>query len=136
MANVVEYILNLQNNISPEIKKADSDATQLAETLKHVGEAVGIAFGIHALVDFGKEIFHTTAAFEGFENRIKFASTSTEDFEKNIKYLNNTAKNLHLPKEELMNSFSEMQAGLVGTGIEGDKLRKLQKFYSFCNNDA
>jgi hypothetical protein len=98
---------------------------KMGEGAKHLRNIIIEAFAFEKIIELGKQIFEVTSKFEGFENRIKFSSIGAKDFATNMEYLNETAKKLHLPKEELVNSFSEMQAGLVGTGIEGDKLRNL-----------
>jgi hypothetical protein len=98
---------------------------KMGEGAKHLRNIIIEAFAFEKIIELGKQIFEVTSKFEGLENRIKFSSIGAKDFATNMEYLNETAKKLHLPKEELVDSFSEMQAGLVGTGIEGDKLRNL-----------
>lgn len=95
----------------------------LQHTLIEIGSAMGLAFGLHKLVEFGTEILHTTAEFEGFNNVIKYASLNSADAEANTTYLADAIKRLHLPMKEAYEQFSELQGGMYGTGIEGQKLR-------------
>ena len=137
------FSISVEGNVLDQLSKIQTQlgvmATKSAETTnavkkgfegigdsaKHLRNIIIEAFAFEKIIELGKQIFEVTSKFEGFENRIKFSSIGAKDFATNMEYLNETAKNLHLPKEELMNSFSEMQAGLVGTGIEGEKLRNL-----------
>lgn len=125
MANIVEYILSLKNNLSPELENADKSATKLEETIKEVGSAVAAAFAIEKIFEFGNEILHTTAEFQGFDNVIKFSSLGSADAKQNLDYLQGAIKRLHLPIKEATEAFAETQAGMYGTGIEGQKLRDM-----------
>lgn len=100
--------------------------------IKHLGEEFNTlqhriveAFAVERLIEFGKEVMHVTAEFEGFENRIKFASLNTIDAAQNMGFLRDQVNSLHLPMRQVYEGFSEMEAGLRGTGIEGQKLRDL-----------
>ena len=68
---------------------------------------------------------HTTAEFEGFQNVIKYASLDSDDAQKNINYLGDAVTRLHLPMKQAYEQFSELQGGLYGTGVEGEKLRSV-----------
>ncbi len=125
MANNVEYTLSLNDLLTGKIIHADEAAHKLEETMKEVAIAVGLAFSVEKVVEFGKEILHTTADFEGFENRIKFASDSTQDAADNMQFLETTIKNLNLPMKETYEGFSDLQAGMQGTEIHGKVLREL-----------
>ena len=132
MANEVTYTLSLKDLLTSKLKEAhaESDSLErgmdsLSDTIKEVGVAMGIAFGIEKIFEVGKEILNVTAEFEGYANRIKFASENTADATLNMAFLNDEVARLHLPMKEVNEQFSEMQAGLVGTGIEGAKLRTL-----------
>jgi tape measure domain-containing protein len=83
------------------------------------------AFSIYEVVSFGKELVKTAAEFQGFENMIKFTSLNAADAATNNTYLSKTIKDLHLDMRETYKGFAQMEAGMYGTGIEGEKLRKL-----------
>ena len=62
MSNIVEYILNLKDNLSPALTAATSHAQHLESSLSSVksmaagiGTALGIAFGAYQIVNFAKE---------------------------------------------------------------------------------
>jgi hypothetical protein len=130
--NILEQLTKIQTQLGQMATKSEETSTSIkkgfegiGDSAKHLRNIIIEAFAFEKIIELGKQIFEATSKFEGFENRIKFSSIGAKDFTTNMEFLNETAKKLHLPKEELVNSFSEMQAGLVGTGIEGDKLRNL-----------
>jgi tape measure domain-containing protein len=111
--------------ISGGLEKAGHGANILEQQFSHIGGIIAGAFALHSLKEFGQEVFNTTREFEGFYNRIKFTSTSSIDLGNNINFLNDTIKNLNLPMHATYEQFSEMKAGMIGTGIEGEKARKV-----------
>lgn len=106
-------------------KTIESSFDRVAHKASEVGEFIAKAFAVEKIIEFGKKILDTTAEFEGFDNRIRFASLNAYDAQKNIAFLGNEIDRLHIPMRQAFEGFSEMQAGLVGTGIEGDRLRTL-----------
>jgi hypothetical protein len=116
--------------------KAEIESRNINDSLKNIGEGVtdrfneirngllGI-FAIEKVREFGAEILKTTTEFQGFDNRIKFASNSIVDAGENTAFLKQQIESLKLPAKQVYEGFSEMQMGLVGTGIEGAKLRTL-----------
>jgi len=130
MAENIQYTLSLKDLFSKTIHDADGEANKfegtmgkIQHTLTEIGAAVGIAFGIHKLVEFGTELLHINAEFEGYHNVIKYASLGTHDAAANTEYLEDAIRRLHLPMRESYEQFSELQGGMYGTGIEGQKLR-------------
>lgn len=137
------FTINVSGNSVQEMKRIESELSRLGITaretgrssaealeplsnkLSEIGTKIGEVFAIRELFHFGKEILNTTAEFEGFENRIKFASRNSYDAAENMSFLREEVTKLHMPLRQAYEGFSEMQAGLVGTGIEGDRLRSL-----------
>jgi hypothetical protein len=106
-------------------KKVDESGEQMIDTFKRVGEVIAATFAIEKIKEFGREILETTAEFEGFRNRIQFASVNTADATRNLDFLKETVQDLHVPLRETMQGFSDMEAGLSGTNIQGERLRQL-----------
>lgn len=136
--NNIQYQITLQDLFSPAIEGAEKSANhfestlgELTSVLKDVAIAMGIAFGVEKMIEFGKETFELTKEFQGFDNVIKYVSTSAKDADENISFLKQTIKDLHLPMKETYEGFSEMAAGLQGTGVEGKSLRDL--FYGISS---
>lgn len=137
------FTISVKGNSVQEMKRIESELSRLGITARDTGKAtaeameplsaklseigtkLGEVFAIRELFHFGKEILNTTAEFEGFENRIKFASRNSYDAAENMAFLRDEVTKLHMPLRQAYEGFSEMQAGLVGTGIEGDRLRSL-----------
>jgi hypothetical protein len=124
-ANDVQYVLTLKDNFNSVIREADANTNKLESSILHVGEAIGIAFGLHEIVSFGREILDNTSKFQGFENRIRFASESTADAASNMSFLSKEVTDLGLPMEAMYEGFSDLQAGMMGTKIQGETLRNL-----------
>lgn len=142
MANY-EIVLNVTGNSVAEMNKIEAALKKAGVTadkeMKRIGEAVESAdrtfqklqgriaevFAAREIFEFGKHVLEVTAEFEGFENRIKFASMNTIDATENMAFLRREVEQLHLPMRQVFEGFSEMQAGLKGTGIEGTHLRTL-----------
>ena len=116
---------NAGQEISKSLENAGHGANILEQQFSHIGGVIAGAFALHGLKEFGQEVFNTTREFEGFYNRIKFTSTSSIDLGNNVNFLNDTIKNLNLPMHTTYEQFSEMKAGMIGTGIEGEKARKV-----------
>ena len=64
MENIVQYILNLKDNLSPALTGANEHAHKLESSLgsvKHmaegIGAALGIAFGVYEVIEFGKKSY-------------------------------------------------------------------------------
>lgn len=123
MSNLVEYILSLKDEMSPKIDGAKGHVNDLDKTIKDLGKTILEVFALKKIKDFGLDILHTTAEFEGFTNVIKYASVDAKDGQANIDYLGDSIKRLHLPMKQAYEQFSELEGGLYGTGIEGNKLR-------------
>jgi tape measure domain-containing protein len=56
MAQVVEYILGLRDNLTGGINNANNAAQRLEGTLSSIGAAMGVTFGIAGITMFGKAI--------------------------------------------------------------------------------
>lgn len=128
--NKVEYELSLKDMLTGKLHDADAAANKLEGDMMHlkgvigeIGVAIGLTFGIEKLVEFGKEILHTTAEFEGFTNKIRFSAANTKDAQDNITYLDDAITRLHLPMRQAKEGFSDMAGAFYGTAIQGKNLR-------------
>lgn len=111
--------------VSTETKEATANFGRLGQQVESLGKIFAEVFAFREIFEFGKKLVETTAEFEGYSNRIKFASRDSFDARENTRFLNEEVSKLHIPLREAAEGFSEMQAGLVGTGIEGQRLRNL-----------
>lgn len=132
MPDNISYTMSLNDLISQKLEQAEQKAdkfesslNRIGETAKKVGEAVAVAFAIEKVYEFGKEIMHVTAEFEGYSNMVKYSSISMADANTNLEFIKKSVTDLHLPIRQAYEGFAEMQAGFYGTGIEGNKLRQV-----------
>lgn len=125
MKRVEKGLESLAQTTTSEVKKVEGELRGLDESLKKIGETLIAAFAVERIKDFTMELLHLTAEFEGFENVIKYASKNGYDASQNLDYIAGAVNRLHLPIKQAMESFSEMEAGFYGTGIEGERLRKV-----------
>lgn len=125
MKKVEKAMTDMQKTVEGQTKRAEKSIEQMGDTARKVGEQIAAAFAVRELYEFGKELLHITAEFEAFQNVIKYSSKDAYDAAQNLDYVRNVITRLHLPMREAYQGFSEMQAGLIGTGIEGERVRRL-----------
>lgn len=125
MKQIENSIKSLGGTVNQQTNKMQEDFGNLGESAKSLRNILIEAFSIYEIYNFGKELLHLTAEFQGFENVIKYSSDGIVDTSQNMNYLNDAIVRMHLPMKETYEAFSEMQAGFYGTGIEGEKLRKV-----------
>lgn len=125
MKRIEQELGRLGVSVRDTTKNVSKEFAGMSEELKTVGRTIAEVFAVREIFNFGKEIMNTTAEFEGFENRIRFASINSYDAGQNLSFLRSEVEKLHIPMRQAYESFSEMEAGLVGTGIQGQRLRDL-----------
>lgn len=125
LKKIQEAIKGVSSTAKVETGQIQDSFVSLGDSAQKMGRYIIEAFSIYEIYSFGKELMHLAAEFQGFDNVIKYSSEGIVDNANNINYLNDAITRLHLPMKETYQSFSEMQAGFYGTGIEGDKLRKV-----------
>lgn len=125
MEKVEKALTKLANDTNTNVNQVNKKLGEMGNSLRKVGEVIAATFAVEKIKEFGMELLHTTAEFEGFRNVIKYSSLNAYDAGVNLDYITNAARRLHLPLREATEGFAEMQAGLIGTGIEGQRLRNL-----------
>jgi tape measure domain-containing protein len=126
--NSVEYILSLKDKFSSAIRAATGETEKLngsmgmaqksASGLKTALAAIGVGLGI-------KEIISTTAAMEGLQNQLNFASGSAEQGARDFNYLRKTSQEMGLDFNVAATAFAKFSGAARGTSIEGQKLRDI-----------
>jgi tape measure domain-containing protein len=125
MKKIGTAIRNAADKVNSEGRRIRDEMNSTGESVQKVGRLIVEAFAVRELINFGTELLHLKAEFQGFENVIKYSSENAYDASQNLDYVKSAAERLHLPIKETYESFSEMQAGFYGTGIEGERLRKV-----------
>lgn len=130
--NVVSVMKKIETAMNSMAAKVDAATKSAQASMEHlesaagkVGERLAELFALERLKHYGMELLHLTAEFEGYQNIIRYASKNSYDAGQNLEYIGSAVSRLHLPLKEATESFSEMQAGFYGTGIEGEHLRKV-----------
>jgi tape measure domain-containing protein len=126
MNNSVEYILSLKDKFSSGIKTATSNTEKLnsemglaQKSALGLGSAIG-AIGAGLIV---REIVNTTAAMEGLQNQLNFASGSVQQGAADFEYLRKTSQEMGLDLLSATNGFVGLAASFKGTSIEGQAVR-------------
>lgn len=125
MLKVEDAAKKMSDTVTKETKKIESVVESVKKQFGELKNKIAEAFAAYEVMRFGRELVTMTAEFEGFQNRIKFASVDMVDAAQNLAFVREEAEKLHLPMRQIYEGFSEMEAGLRGTGIEGDRLRSL-----------
>lgn len=125
MRNIERSMYNMQGTVEHSTQAAERSMERMGNTARSIGKYIAEAFAVREIIHYGEELLHLTAEFESFQNVIKFSSRNSYDAGQNLEFIGDVVKRLHLPLKEAMQGFSEMQAGLIGTGIEGENLRKV-----------
>lgn len=125
LKNIENSIKSLGGTVNTQTSAMNESFGKLGEAAQSMGRYIVEAFSVYEIYNFGKELLNVATEFQNFTNVIKYSSNGLVDNSDNINYLNDAITRLHLPMRQAYEQFSEMQAGMVGTGIEGDKLRKV-----------
>lgn len=125
MAQIEESLKKLGVTATRETGRVEDSVKHLDDGFGKLQERIIEVFAVEKVREFAMQVLDVTAEFEGFDNRIKFASENIYDAANNMSFLHREVKDLHLPMRQIMEGFSEMEAGLVGTGITGERLRNL-----------
>lgn len=125
MKQIENAIKSVGGTVRTQTQNMEDDFGKLGESVNQFKRNLFEAFAIREVYNFGKELLNVAAEFQGFSNVIKYSSDGIVDTSQNMNYLNDAIVRMHLPMKETYEAFSEMQAGFYGTGIEGEKLRKV-----------
>tara|TARA_R110002126_G_scaffold89252_1_gene213377 strand:- start:3246 stop:4913 length:1668 start_codon:yes stop_codon:yes gene_type:complete len=146
MSEKVVYAIELNDKLTPGLKKAIASATGLDRKMGGLsGKSKKASGGIGALAGgFGKlvpAIALATAAmkafqfasdsvaqarnFETLENAITFASGSAEEGAKNIQFLKDTTKQLGTPLMASIEGFKTLSGSMMGTKLAGQGTRDI-----------
>lgn len=128
MANDVQYTLSLKDLLTGKLKEADSAASHLEGTMNVLTgalEALGVTFGIYKLVEFGNEVIDIGAKMESLNNVVKYTSLNAQDAAKNHEFLQHMIRDYKLPIVETTEGFSQFNAALMGSALQGEPARKV-----------
>jgi tape measure domain-containing protein len=126
MNNSVEYILSLKDRFSSGIKSATNETEKLngaMGTTQKLALGIGAAIGAIGGGLIVREIVNVTAAMEGLQNQLKFASGSAEQGSRDFEYLKNITKEMGLDFKTSADAFAKFSGAARGTILEGQGVR-------------
>lgn len=127
MADKVEYVLTLKDLFSDTIKKANSEADKfegkvdsIQGSLNRLATAVGIAFSINAIKDFGMSVVETGARFEMAEMGLSTLLKSSQAGHAAFEQIKKDAASTPFGVESLLMA----DKALISTGLSAEKSRE------------
>ena len=143
MAEKTTYVIELNDRLSPGLKKATAKALGLDNSMKGVsrstkgasmsmGSLIGklglatVAFqGLRSAIQFTSESVRTAREFESLTNSINFASGGAEAGAENMDFLRNRAELLGADLMSSAEGFKLLSASMIGTNLEGQATRDI-----------
>jgi tape measure domain-containing protein len=122
----VEYVLSLKDKFSSGIKSATNETEKLNGAMGMATTSAKMLGAAFAAIGGGlivREIVNTTAAMEGLQNQLNFASGSAEQGGRDFEYLRETSQKMGLDLLSATNGFVGLAASFKGTSIEGQAVR-------------
>lgn len=143
MAEKTTYVIELNDKLSPGLKKAIANATGLdkqmgkaskkgASGMSKLGGAIKGLIGPLAAAaaawkafEFGSEAVRAARGFESLTNAINFASGSVEEGAKNMEFLRQRSKMLGTDISASAEGFKTLSASMIGSSLEGQATRDI-----------
>jgi tape measure domain-containing protein len=122
----VEYLLRLKDQFSTGIRTATNDTEKLNQSVNSTQSSLNSLKTAFAAIGAGvviRNIVNTTAAMEGLQNQLNFASGSAEQGARDFNYLRETSQAMGLDLLSATEGFVGLAASFKGTSIEGQKVR-------------
>jgi len=130
--NGVEYILSLKDLFTSKIKSATQETEKLNGAVGKAQNSVGslgtglkTAFAAIGGAYVVNEIVKTTAAFEGLNNQLAFATGSAEKGAQDMEWLRDRAQYLGLDLTTTAQSFAKFSGAARNTSLEGQGVRDI-----------
>jgi tape measure domain-containing protein len=128
--NGVEYVLSLKDLFTSKIRGATKETEKLngsvgktQKSISQMGGSLKSAFAAIGGAYIVNEVVKTTAAFEGLNNQLAFASGSAEKGAEDMEWLRSRAQYLGLDLQSAAEGFSKFSAAARNTSLEGQGVR-------------
>jgi tape measure domain-containing protein len=147
MAESTTYVIELNDKLSPGLKKAAAAAMGLDNAMSGIGKKgkqgadmaggglnslitkVGLAAlaykALNAAIGFASESVKTAREFESLKNAITFASGSAEEGAKNMDFIRERSKLLGTDLRVSAEGFKTLSGAMIGTKLEGQATRDI-----------
>lgn len=123
MEEKVQYILSLKDLFSPQIDAADRKASHLDSTMSTLKSTMMELAAVAGGAYLAKEIVDVTAKMQALTNVINYTSGSTQEAAQNNAFLTDIIHKLKLPIMETMEGFSQLNAAMIGSKLQGQGMR-------------
>jgi tape measure domain-containing protein len=130
--NHVEYVISLKDLFSQQIGKAKKETDELNNSVDKTSMSLGGlakmaagAFAVDKIIDFGKELLHTSMQVEGIRNQMSFASGSAKQGGEDFDYVRQQSKKMGLDLLTSAEAFAKLQGATRGTAIAGQKTKDI-----------
>jgi len=143
MAEKTQYVIELNDKLSPGLKKAIANATGLDNKMSGVSKRGSKGMGMlgGAIKSLAGPLALAAAAFKGFQfasesvaqarnfesltNAINFASGSVEEGAKNMEFLRQRSELLGTDLLATTEGFKQFSGAMIGTSLEGQATRDI-----------
>ena len=130
--NGVEYVLSLKDLFTSKIRGATQETEKLngavgkaQNSLGSLGSKLKMAFAAVGGAVVVNEIVKTTAAFEGLNNQLAFATGSAQKGAEEMEWLRERSQYLGLDLQTTANAFAKFSGAARNTSIEGSGVRNI-----------
>ena len=125
MRQMVSEVQRASSQSQQHIKGIDSSMTQLATTAKSVGAAMGVAFSVTALVNFGKEMVEASTKMTSLTLSLKQATGGLEAARAELAFVRTESDRLGTSFTASVEGFTKLANATKGTALAGEATREV-----------
>ena len=118
-------VVSALNSMESSAVRTDTAMANLASTMRTIGSTLGVGFGLHSLIEFGKDAVQGAADYEAAMKRIKFASQSAADGLSNQNFILAEASKFKIPFEDATEAYGKFLAMLSGSKMATRDIQQL-----------
>lgn len=127
MAEEVRYQLILDgiDSLNAKLDKGKSGIDGMENSIGKLKNSIMGLAAAYVSIDFAKSVVETTSKFETLNNVINFTSKDAADASKNHAFLSEIISKYKLPIQETTEGFSQLNAAMLGSNLQGEGTRKI-----------
>jgi len=125
MAAIEQAIKNLGGTVTTQTSKMKNDFAGMGSQLSSLRNQLLTAFSVAGIISYGHDVIETGSKLETLNNVINFTSLGAQDAAKNHEFLKRIIQDYKLPIMETVDGFSQFNAALMGSVLQGEKARKI-----------
>ena len=116
MRQMVSTVQQASQQSQQHIKGIDTTMTQLASTAKSMGAAIGVAFSVTAVVNFGKAVVQSALQMDTLKRSIDAAAGSVQAGAQQMEFLRATSQRLGLDLQTAAKGYQGLLAATTASG--------------------